>query len=753
MKKSILLIIGGIISFSTAIYSQCTDLFFSEYIESGGDKALEIYNPTAGTINLSDYKIKRYNNGASTPNSTLTFTTETIAPGGTFVVYNSSFSLTGFTPNGTTDMSSGITSYNGDDAIELVNASGGSDAVIDVIGEVGVDPGTNWPVSDGGGNTGNTEDHILIRLASINAGETNWSVGADTWNPTPIGSSAASLGSHTMTPCTPPSNPEVQFSVAAASVDENGGSITITVNIAGENANPTSADVVLLGTGTAVEGTDFTYAATATVTFPASSSTPQTVNIPIIDNGATDGDLTFELELQSLTNSATTGTNSSIVVTIVDDEVPYFTIDQIDDLDADGSTVNDGLECNLSGYVYGVNMRATGVQFTLHDGTGGIGVINFSSNLGYTVTEGDSIDVIGTIDQFNGYLQIQVTEINLHTQGHTLPAPTVVTALDESTESELIQINDVTISNLADWNPGGAGFNADITDGTNTYTMRIDADVDLHAMMAPDGTFDLVGIGGQFDSSSPYDEGYQILPRYNNDVHIKPMILGGDQTICPGDTLMVDYSNVTYDWAGTNATTQMVVADTAGTYAVDVTYGSVTATTSAVITLTTDLADAGFTVSETTICDNVDITVTDTSLNAASFTIDFGDGNSSTTSPATNQYTSPNTYTISVAAVSAFGCVDSATTTITVNDCASIGENEVIEMKLFPNPSNGQAQFVTNVQGQYELKVLDLTGQVVKLIRTANQVVQIDMTDQPSGVYFVNLSSAKENNTIKFVVR
>lgn len=745
MKKLFTLIGAGILSVSS-LYSQCTDLFFSEYIEgSSNNKAIEIYNPTSGTIDLSGYEVHKNTNGNGTL-STHTFTAGTnLAPGATYVIANPSASAAILAIADDTD--GGVINFNGDDPVRLYKVSSGG--YIDAIGEFGPDPGSGWDVN---GTTNGTANHTLVRMASINAGNTNWATANLEWTVN-AQDDIADLGQHTMTPCTPPSNPEVQFSVATANVDEDGASITVTVNIAGEDGNPTSADLVLLGTGTAVEGTDFTYAATATVTFPANDNTPQTVNIPIIDNGVADGDLTFELELQNLTNSATTGTNSSIIVTIVDDEVPYFTIDQIDDLDADGLTVNDGLECNLSGYVYGVNMRATGVQFTLHDGTGGIGVINFSSNLGYTVTEGDSIDVIGTIDQYNGYLQIQVTEINLHTQGHTLPAPTVVTALDESTESELIQINNVTISNLADWNPGGAGFNADITDGTNTYTMRIDADVDLHAMMAPDGTFDLVGIGGQFDSSSPYDEGYQILPRYNNDVHIKPMIVGGDQTICPGDTLMVDYSNVTYDWAGTNATTQMVVADTAGTYAVDVTYGSVTTTTSAVITLTTDLADAGFTVSETTICDNVDITVTDTSLNAASFTIDFGDGNSSTTSPATNQYTSPNTYTISVAAVSAFGCVDSATTTITVNDCASIEENEVVEMKLFPNPSNGQAQFVTNVQGQYELKVLDLTGQVVKLIRTSNQVVQIDMTDQPSGVYFVNLSSAKENNTIKFIVR
>ncbi len=743
MKKLFTLIGAGILSVSS-LYSQCTDLFFSEYIEgSGFNKAVEIYNPTSGAIDLSDYKIELYGNGSAT--STASFTlTGTLNAGDVFVVAHPSAADAGLTAQ--VDVTNGVINFNGDDAFALINMSSGSDVLIDIIGEIGSDPGSEWTVG-----TGSTKDNTLVRKAAVNQGQTNWATGATEWDVYPQ-NDFNYIGSHTMTPCTPPASPELQFSVASANVDEDGGSINITVNIAGEDGNPTSADVVLIG-GTAVQGTDFTYAASATVTFPANDNTPQVVNIPIIDNALTDGDLTFILELQSFTNSATAGTNDQITVTIVDDEVPYYTIDQIDDLDGNGETVNDGLECQLSGYVYGVNMRATGVQFTLHDGTGGIGVINFSSNLGYTVTEGDSIDVTGTIDQFNGYLQIQVTEINLHTQGHTLPAPTVVTALDESTESELIQINDVTISNLADWNPGGAGFNADVTDGTNTYTMRIDADVDLHAMMAPDGTFDLIGIGGQFDSSSPFDEGYQLLPRYNNDIQIKPMIVGGDQTICPGDEIMVDYSNTTYDWAGTNATTQMVVADTAGTYSVDVTYGTVTATATAVINLSTDIPDAGFTLSDMTICNNVDITVTDTSVNATSVSIDFGDGNSSTTSPAINQYTAAGTYDISVAATSAFGCVDSATAQIVVNDCASIEESQALELKLFPNPSNGVAQVTTNVQGLYELKILDLTGQVIKLIRTSNQVVDIDVSDKPAGIYFVNLTSDQRTSTIKFIVR
>lgn len=743
MKKLFTLIGVGILGVSS-LYSQCTDLFFSEYIEgSSNNKAIEIYNPTSVIIDLSGYEVHKNTNGNGTL-STHTFSGGTnLLPGDTYVIANPSASAAILAIADDTD--GGVINFNGNDPVRLYKISSGG--YIDAVGEFGPDPGTGWDVN---GTTNGTENYTLVRMTSVNAGNTNWATANLEWNVN-TQDDITDLGQHTMTPCTPPSAPEVQFSVSNADVDENGGSIAITVNILYEDSNPTSVDIVLLGTGSATEGSDFTYASTQTVTFPANDNTAQTISIPIIDNGVVDGDLTFDLELQNTTNSATIGTNSSLEVTILDDEVAVTTIDQIDDLDANGAGLSVGQTVTIGGYVYGNNLRATGVQFTLHDGTGGIGVINFTQNFGYTVVEGDSIDVTGTIDQFNGFLQIEVTDINLHSQGHTLLNPTIVTALDESTESELVQINDVYIVNLGDWVPGGTGFNADVTDGSNTYKMRIDADVDLFSMLAPDGTFDLVGIGSQWDQNSPYDSGYEIIPRYNDDIHIKPMIIGGDQTICPGDSLIVDYSNVTYDWTGTNATTKGVVADTAGTYSVDVTYGTVTATATAVITLTNDIPDAGFTVSNTTPCINSSITITDTSINAQSISIDFGDGNNSTSSPAMNTYSSVGTFTVSIAATSAFGCVDSAMTTVTVDSCLLVEEMEIANLNVFPNPSNGKYQLNTNIQGHYNVEILDITGQMIARYNTSNPVFEIDITSSPSGIYFLKLTGDKVNSTLKLI--
>ena len=65
MKKKISIIIISLF-YVTANSQDCSDLFISEYVEGpGNNNAIEIYNPTNGTIDLQGYIINRYSNGSS----------------------------------------------------------------------------------------------------------------------------------------------------------------------------------------------------------------------------------------------------------------------------------------------------------------------------------------------------------------------------------------------------------------------------------------------------------------------------------------------------------------------------------------------------------------------------------------------------------------------------------------------------------------------------------------------------------------
>jgi uncharacterized protein len=167
------------------------DLFFSEYVEgSSSNKALEIYNPTTQTVTLSVYSVKLFSNGATTAGTTLNLT-GTLAPGAVLVIVNSGAASPTFTIPGS--ITSGVTNFNGDDALTLEK----SGVVIDRIGQVGVDPGTAW--SSGGVST---LDQTLRRKSAIKIGDSNATGAfnvADQWVSFPI-NTGDGLGAHTVDP-------------------------------------------------------------------------------------------------------------------------------------------------------------------------------------------------------------------------------------------------------------------------------------------------------------------------------------------------------------------------------------------------------------------------------------------------------------------------------------------------------------------------------------------------------------------------
>lgn len=147
-----------------------TDLFISEYIEgSSNNKALEIYNGTATPVDLAagGYAVQMYFNGNSTAGLTIGLT-GTIAPGGVHVLAHASASAEILAQ---ADQTNGAGWFNGDDAVALVKAG----TVLDVIGQIGVDPGTEW----GSGAT-STADNTLRRRAAIEVGDAN---GDDAFDP------------------------------------------------------------------------------------------------------------------------------------------------------------------------------------------------------------------------------------------------------------------------------------------------------------------------------------------------------------------------------------------------------------------------------------------------------------------------------------------------------------------------------------------------------------------------------------------
>src|SRR5215204_6348456 len=114
-----------------------TELLISEVIEgSSNNKAIEIANPTASTIDLAAYSVVMYFNGSTTSVLTIPLT-GTVAAGDVHVVAHASAVPAILA---VADQTNGSGWFNGDDAIVLRHGL----EPIDSFGQVGFDPGTEW---------------------------------------------------------------------------------------------------------------------------------------------------------------------------------------------------------------------------------------------------------------------------------------------------------------------------------------------------------------------------------------------------------------------------------------------------------------------------------------------------------------------------------------------------------------------------------------------------------------------------------
>lgn len=204
--------------------------------------------------------------------------------------------------------------------------------------------------------------------------------------------------------------------------------------------------------------------------------------------------------------------------------VPSYPISSVTGLDTDGIADSVGVECRLVGIAYGENFRASanGLEFTIIDtinNNAGIAVFS-STSLGYTVNEGDQLRVIGTIDQVFGLTRINADSIVVESSGNSLKTPSVVTNLNEFSESNLVEYRDLMYMSEGSWTNSGSGFNVRFTDGSDTITVRIDNDCDLFGSAEPadSSIFDVTGIGSQVDLTSPFNSDYLLLPRRSSDL-------------------------------------------------------------------------------------------------------------------------------------------------------------------------------------------------------------------------------------------
>lgn len=133
-----LLLFTAVAAFAPSTAS--AQLLISEYIEgSSFNKAIEVYNAGGLPVNLASFSLRLFSNGAAVPSASVALS-GSLASGDVYVVAHASANAAILAQADL--ISSSVINFNGDDAVQLFNTV--SATSVDVIGQIGTDPGTEW---------------------------------------------------------------------------------------------------------------------------------------------------------------------------------------------------------------------------------------------------------------------------------------------------------------------------------------------------------------------------------------------------------------------------------------------------------------------------------------------------------------------------------------------------------------------------------------------------------------------------------
>lgn len=301
--------------------AQPTDLIISEYIEgSSNNKFIELYNGTAGAINLANYQLRLHANG-SVGVTQLMVLSGSLASGATIVYGNTSSTIYAgaYTPLNT------VCNFNGDDAIVLWKIAPAG--YVDIVGNVGCDPGTSW--NDG---TRYTVNQTLVRNFNVCSGVTvdpatscPFPTLTAEWTNYPI-DDASNLGSHFMD-C----SPNVNFLQAnSTNLEGTGGPTAFVVGLSVFPASTGGTVVISMTNGPGVAyTTDYTVTGAGvtvlgsdiTVSLP-NGATSASFTVNVVGDASDEGNELITFAFSSSTGGISLGPDQIHDFTINDDDGP-----------------------------------------------------------------------------------------------------------------------------------------------------------------------------------------------------------------------------------------------------------------------------------------------------------------------------------------------------------------------------------------------------------------------------------------------
>lgn len=492
------------------------NLFFSEYIEGlSNNKALEIFNASDVTVDLSRYKVELYSNGSTTAANTLILS-GTLAPGEVYVIANAGAAAE---IQAEADITSTVTYFNGDDALALRCLN--PDTIIDVIGEIGSDPGDYWPVA---GVATATLDHTLIRKPTITSGNTDWAQQQGTnaedseWIVMPVGT-YDNLGTHVYNP---------------------GGSVTEAPTFDPPAGNYMSPINVTISSATAG----------AVIRYTTDGSTPSTTEGTIY---STPIPISTSTTIRAIAYAP--GYDPSFVSTAA-----YVLPIQISDIATLRTQATGSALYTLTGEAILTYQNTTRNVKYIQDATAAIviddptGIITSTYNLYDGIT-----GITGTLGVYASLLQFTpVADPGAATSANNVIVPETRTldSLTSADQGKLIKVMNVAITHATYTDFPASAQNLTATDPTATRTLRTFVGTDYANTPIPTDPVNLTCLVGQFNTAM------QVSPRFLSDIQA----MGGELD-APIVTIVQNGANVDLSWIAVDGASSYRVESSDDPYA------------------------------------------------------------------------------------------------------------------------------------------------------------------------------------------
>jgi hypothetical protein len=318
------------------------DIIFTQYYEgSGNNKWVEITNTGTSPVDLSSYEVTLWNNATTeawktsgeTPYKTLSLSGVTLDAGVSYVIANTSSSSP--YSSSLADVTSEITYFNGDDSLVLYSDPTGY-LVSNILDAIAFTDAGNEGANKGFIRTAASYGFDLATGSSIedydddNSGPAVWTeITTATADSATLGDDAY-IGSTSLV-VAPAS---VSFTTVSQSLAEADGNIAIAVQAVSLTSGTVTVQVDFNADNSTADLTDISYPTAQQLTFDATSLvSPQTITIPIADDGL-DGSTeiaSFDLSIISGTASLAAPSTQNVSITDSDFVIPDLIISEVAD--------------------------------------------------------------------------------------------------------------------------------------------------------------------------------------------------------------------------------------------------------------------------------------------------------------------------------------------------------------------------------------------------------------------------------------